>query len=155
MRRAALDLVFGLVLLAIGGFLFWETMQPKYADTMGLGVASDPAFYPQLLLSVWLLVAAILVLRALRDHGVGRIESQNWAGLFGIVLLTGAYVWLMGRIGFLFASISFVLAAALALGYRRAWIALLIAVGFPALVWYLFVFVLQITLPFSPWFDRI
>jgi len=48
-----------------------------------------------------------------------------------------------------------VLAASLALGYRRPWVTLLVAVGFPTLVWYLFVFVLQITLPFSPWLDRI
>jgi hypothetical protein len=154
MRRSMRDLVYGLVLLAIGGFLFWETTRPKYADVMGLGMATDPALYPRVLLKIWLLVVGTLVVRGFIMAGE-RGEPLRWWRLLGIVLATAAYGWLMSAIGFVASSVAFCLAAPPMLGYRRPPTLLAVGIGLPVLIWAVFTYALQISLPTSPWFHRI
>ena len=154
MRRGALDVVYGGTLLGAGAFLWWETTDPKYADTMGLGVASDPAFYPQILLSFWLGLAALMVIRGLVRAGPP-IEGQAWPRIAGTATLLALYSWCITAIGFLFASVLICLALMLMLGYRGRTGLALVGLGFPLLTWYVFEFLLKIPLPNSPWFDAL
>lgn len=154
MRRGTLDLAYGLALLAIGGFLYWETTDRKYADVMGLGMATDPAFYPRVLLTIWMIVGAVLVVRGLVGAGEPG-EPLRWGRLGGIVAATAAYSWLTAAVGFVFASVAFCLVVAPMLGYRRPLALLAVGIGLPVLIWAIFTYALQISLPTSPWFGRL
>lgn len=154
MRRSTLDVAYGGVLLFVGAFLMWETTDPKYADTMGLGVASDPAFYPQILLSFWLAFAALMVVRGLIRRGPA-VDEQCWTPVVKATALVAFYSWLITAIGFLIASILLCLALMLMFGYRGKVGLALVGVGFPVLTWYVFEFLLRIPLPPSPWFDAL
>lgn len=154
MRRGTLDLAYGLALLAIGGFLYWETTDPKYADVMGFGMATDPAFYPRVLLTVWLAIGAVLVVRGILRAGEAG-ESLRWGRLTAIVGATAAYTWATASVGFVLASVGFCLLVAPMLGYRRPVPLLAVGIGLPVLIWAIFTYALQISLPTSPWFGRI
>lgn len=151
MRRGTLDIVYGLLLASIGGFLFWETTDPKYADTMGLGVASNPAFYPRILLAAWVGLSVILMLRgALAQQEV--VPAPQVGRLAATIGLVALYTGAIFLIGFLFASILLCAALMVVLGFRHPLLVAVIATAGPLAIWYTFVFLLRIPLPTSPWF---
>ncbi len=154
MRRGTLDILYGGVLLLVGGFLMWETTDPKYADTMGLGMASDPAFYPRVLLSLWLALAALMAVRGLIRRG-SAVEERSWTPIAKATALIALYGWLITVTGFLIASILACPALMLMLGYRGKVGLALVGIGFPLLTWYAFEFLLKIPLPASPWFGAL
>lgn len=152
MRRAGLDLIYALALLGAGGLLLWETTDRRYADTMGLGVASDPAFYPQVLLGAWLGLSAILLLRSLFSPREAVLPALRLGRLAATVAVVSLYTAAISWIGFLIASTLLCLTLMPLLGLRRPLPVLIVGTLFPLAVWCTFVFVLQIPLPTSPWF---
>ncbi|MGB7299703.1 MAG: tripartite tricarboxylate transporter TctB family protein [Burkholderiaceae bacterium] len=154
MNAGPRDLLFGLAMLAVGALLWWETTKPKYLADKMQDYGFDPAFFPRILIGLWILTALAISVRALKVWQLPG-ESQNWPRLLGVFALTGCYAWAVAEIGFLMASIAFTPLCILFLGYRRPIPILLITLVFPLATWYCFVFVLKIQLPVSPWFSRI
>jgi hypothetical protein len=153
-RGGRADLAFGAAFAAVGLGLLRETAKPQYADTMGLGVASDPAFYPRILIFVALALSAVLVANGLRGHG-DTAAPQRWGRLAAFAALVAVYAWAILAAGFLFASIGLCLAAPPLAGYRRHAVTAAVGIAFPLGVWFAFTHLLGIPLPSSPWFDRI
>ncbi|MEZ5738058.1 MAG: tripartite tricarboxylate transporter TctB family protein [Burkholderiaceae bacterium] len=153
MRQGLRDLLFSLLMLGIGGFLWWETTKDSYQQDKMQDYGFDPAFFPRILIGLWMAMAVVILLGSFRDWAA-RMEGQRWGKLAGALALTSAYAAAMHVIGFLFASIPFSALMMVWLGFRRPVIVMAIAVLFPLLTWYSFVHLLNIPLPVSPWFSR-
>lgn len=154
MRRDRLDVIFGAAMLVVAGFLWREAARLAAGDTGFFGFGFDPGFFPRILLGFWALLAAVVLARGLRG-AAGRTETPQWGRLALLMGLTALYVLGITTIGFAFASVAFLLVLLPVLGCRRPVVVLPVAVIFPLVTWYVFVFFLQIVLPVSPWFDRI
>lgn len=151
MRRGTLDVIYALALAGLGGFLLRETLDPRYADTMGLGMASDPAFYPRILLTGWLGLAGILLVRGLLSPG-DAIPAPRGGRLVATIAIVAAYTAAISLIGFLFSSVLLSIVLMVMLGFRRPVLVAVIGTAFPLVIWYTFVSLLRIPLPASPWF---
>ena len=154
MREGVRDIVFGIAMLAAAALLFLETTSPAYQQAGVLGYGFSPAFFPRILLIIWAALSIILIIRALPAlHR--QIDKPDWGKLAGAVAITLGYVGLIAVIGFAFASIVFAAAFMTFLGYRRVVPVALVALIFPLVTWYVFTFLLHISLPTSPWFNRL
>lgn len=154
MRVKVRDITFAGVLLAINGLLWLETWKSQYQQAQEQDYGFNPAFFPQILLTLWaILSVAIIVQTLLRD--VGDVQAPVWHRFIYGVALTGLYLLAMNFVGFLLASIPYAAAFMFIFGYRHRYIMPLIAVVFPTVTWWVFVFLLQMPLPVSPWFTRL
>lgn len=154
MRVGVRDTSFGAVMLAAAGLLWLETGKEAYQEGGVLGYGFDPAFFPRILIVLWSAAALLLILRSIA-FWAEQAAAPRW-GMAGLaVALTGLYVLLIGKIGFLFASMAFMALLMPLMGYRRLPVILPVAVLFPIAVWYTFNFLLFIPLPTSPWFVRL
>lgn len=153
MSRFSMDVVYGSVLLVVGGLLMLSTFDPKY---QGFGIGSDlsPVFFPRVLLSLWLALSAVILLRGLRPSVAGwpRQEKARCAGVVAVVL---AFTWAMTVVGFLFAMIPCFMVVSVLLGYRRPLPILVFGLLVPLLTWFVFTEMIEVFLPTSPWFDLI
>ena len=154
MREKTRDTVFAGVLLAVNGLFWLETQKPQYKQVQAQDYGFDPAFFPQILLVLWAIFSVVIIVCALLSQA-SEVESPVWRRFFYGVAITGIYLLAMSYIGFLFASIPFAAAFMLIFGYRHRIILPLIAVVFPTVIWWLFVFPLHMPLPISPWFSRL
>ncbi|MDF1584826.1 tripartite tricarboxylate transporter TctB family protein [Marinimicrococcus flavescens] len=154
MRRDRLDLIFGAAMLVLAGLLWREAGALDAGNTGFFGFGFDPGFFPRILLGFWAALSLVVLLRGLRGSAL-RVQAPSWPQLASLMALTAGYVLSITLIGFAFASVAFLLILLPVLGYRRPLVVLPVAVIFPLLTWYVFVFILQIILPVSPWFDRI
>ena len=151
--RGLRDIWFGAFAIAVGALLWWETTKPKYQVDKVQDYGFDPAFFPRILIVMWILLAAAMILRGLTRLKLPA-DEQDWRTLAGALACTFAYAAAINWIGFLFASIAFAAVIIPLLGFRKPLIALAIASLFPLATWYCFVFLLKIPLPASPWFTR-
>ena len=99
------------------------------------------------------MLSVLVLVRAAKIWG-DRIDGQRWGRLAGSIAITIGYVWLMSLLGFALASMVFAVAIQLFLGLRGPVLVPVIAVLFPLVTWYSFVYLLAIPLPTSPWFTR-
>ena len=148
------DILFGAFALMCGAILWWETTKPKYQVDKVQDYGFDPAFYPRILIVIWVVLAIAIAVRGLKRMTV-RMEPQRWFMFLGSAALTAAYMIAMDLIGFLFSSIAFALLIMPFLGFRKPLVIGLVAVLFPLATWYCFVFLLKIPLPTSPFFTRL
>lgn len=102
-RKARHDRISGIVLIAIGAFLFTQTYQiPLDPYSAGLG----PRFFPQ---SLCLVLAGLGLLLILSAHNVTSAASQFdpkvfTANVLPLVILTAIYLTLFWLVGYLLAS---------------------------------------------------
>lgn len=120
-------------------------MRSRVAHAMG------PAFFPRIVLVLLVALALAALVEAMRGLVASRALPQR-AMMFGMIAATIAYVWLVGAVGFLLASVAFVAICPVVLGYRRWAVVVPLAAIYAVVVWYVFQRVLQIVLPNSPWF---
>lgn len=153
MSKGVRDVLLGLCSLAMCGLLWWETSKPQYQADKVQDYGFDPAFFPRILLGVWVVLSVLVLVRALKVWNE-RVDGQRWARLAGSIAITVGYVSLMSLIGFALASMVFAIAIQLFLGLRGPVLVPAIAVTFPLATWYSFVYLLAIPLPTSPWFTR-
>lgn len=153
MPRLSMDVVYGTVLFGVGAALFVSTWDPRYE---GIGIGSDisPMFFPRLLLSLWLMLAAVITVRGLRAGAEGWPDRQQ-GRCAGVVVAVLAGTWAMTEVGFLFAMVPCFMVVSLLLGYRRAWPIVVLGVLMPLLTWFVFTELLELFLPTSPWFERV
>ena len=138
-------------MLAVNILLWRQSLKPEYADAQAQDYGFSPNFFPQILLSIWALLCVVMIVRAVilvrRDD-----EPPLWGRLFIAVALTAVYIFLVGEIGFLLASIPFAAAFMLLFGYRQPVVITAVTLVFPVATWWIFTELLKIYLPTSPWF---
>lgn len=148
-----MDAVYGGVLLLIGALLMASTFDPKY---QGFGIGSDltPVFFPRLLLSLWLILSAIILVRGFMA-GAADWPYQMKARCAGVVVVVLGCTWAMTVVGFLFAMIPCFMIVSVLLGYRRPLPIVVFGLLVPILTWFVFTEMIEVFLPTSPWFDLI
>ncbi len=154
MSKGFQDCAFSVSMIVIGAWLWWEAIQPRYQTSAAQDYGFSPTFLPRILIGMWIVISLILLIRSFGLWS-RRVSGSEWKTLGLFVALVFAYVGLMTQIGFLFSSIPFAICAMWFMGFRRALPVALIATAFPLAVWYGFVFILKIPLPYSPWFSQI
>ncbi len=144
MTARALDIGYGAAALAAAVAVYVT----GGGNDRPVSVASDPYWYPKLLLvligvcAVWLMVRAVLDRRA-----VDGPERLRWRTLAGTVVISGAYLLGYQWLGFVPATLALMLVFALFQGYRRPLSLVVVTVLFTALVWYGFTDLLNRTPP--------
>jgi putative tricarboxylic transport membrane protein len=155
MRQATVDLLIGVVLLALALFLLWESTDPRYAVRVP-GHAFGPMFYPRLILGIWVVIAVVIMLRgALLMSSDDSVQALQWGQLASVVVVTGVYMWVVTLLGFVLSSALFMFVVLMLLGFRRPIIVGALSIGFPLAAWFVFQFLLRIPLPTSPWSGQI
>ncbi|MGE0205178.1 MAG: tripartite tricarboxylate transporter TctB family protein [Hyphomicrobiaceae bacterium] len=151
MSKGLRDVLFSLAMLLAAGALWLEMQKPQYEGSGPFGFG--PIFFPQILLTLWVILAVLMLIRA---FAVWREPAPDmaWWVFIGLAVATGLYIYLMGQIGFALSSIVFLAVVIPALGYRHPIVVPAAVVLFPLITWYAFVYLLGIPLPTSPWFAR-
>jgi hypothetical protein len=139
------DIASALLLLPVCAWVFYESGKwPRLAD---LG---NPAWIPRGVAVCLLIAAALLLARAFTGRSLtlpGRLEGADRARVLWVAALTGAYVILMARLGFIAVTIPYLFGFGLALGERR-WVRLAVfAVAVPVATYLLFDLTLNVPLP--------
>jgi hypothetical protein len=113
------DAVVGGLLALLSLFLLWETRQIPHPPLIPIG----PAFYPRVILSIFLLLSLGLLISGLRAPRSARV--WNWRAWFsryqiilGSFLLFGLYVLAMPLLGYLLSTAFFIAAMQWLLGHR-------------------------------------
>ncbi|MEZ5729384.1 MAG: tripartite tricarboxylate transporter TctB family protein [Burkholderiaceae bacterium] len=147
MAALALAFLLGGAVMLVESYAGAGELQSRVKYAMG------PAFFPRIILVLLMLLALAAVVEAARGRAAAA-SVPRLANALAMAGATGAYVWLIGSIGFLLASCAFALVCPLLLGYRKLAVLLPLAAVYATTVWYVFDKVLQIVLPASPWFAR-
>jgi len=143
----------GGALFAVSIFFWIESFDEAYAVSE-VSAGRGPMFYPRILLVAWTLLALVVTLRGLREPPIGGVNRRVVATVLATIAVTGLYVAGILAAGFLIASLGFVLALPLVLGYRKPMTLGALVAIFPVSVWWLFDRLFKIILPTSPWFNR-
>lgn len=140
-----------LAFLALALLLLFESYSDDYHLSRA-STATGPAFFPRIVLFLILGLGVLVVLQTVR-HGKDMADTSGLRRVLGLITITVIYGIAMDWIGFVFASIPYVVATAGLLGYRRWQWVIPVAVLYAFAVWFLFQKVLLIILPASPWFQ--
>jgi putative tricarboxylic transport membrane protein len=143
------DIITALLIIPICLYVFYESGKWPILPDMG-----NPAWIPRGV-AVCLLVAALLLLvRALQGRSLtmpSRLEGADRARVLWVAALTGAFVIVVERLGFITAAVPYMFGFGLVLGERR-WVRLaLFAVVVPVAIYLLFDTALNVPLP-RGWF---
>ena len=143
------DIVASLLMIPIVVWVFYESARWPIPPDMG-----NPRWIP-CGVALCLLVAALLLLgRALMGRSLtlpGRLEGADRSRVLWVAALTGGYVIVVERIGFIATTAPYLFGFALVLGERR-WLRLaLFAVVVPVATYLLFDTALNVPLP-RGWF---
>jgi putative tricarboxylic transport membrane protein len=143
------DIISALLLLPVCAWVFYESGKwPRLPD---LG---NPGWIPRGVAVCLLIAAALLLARAFTGRSLtlpGRLEGADRTRVLWVGALTGGYVILVARLGFIAATIPYLFGFGLALGERR-WVRLAVfAVVVPVAMYLLFDRTLNVPLP-QGWF---
>lgn len=149
MKKA--DIIAALVIVPICLYVFYESGKWPAGELIGIG---SPSFIPRGVATCLLFAAGMLLLRALRGRALvleSKLEGANLRRISAAALLTGAYVFVVERVGFISTTFLYMLFFVLVLGERR-WLRLAIfALLVPAVAYVIFSTVLHVPLP-RGWF---
>jgi len=139
------DIVAALVLLPVCLYVFYESGTWPVPPDMG-----NPAWIPRGVAVCLLAAAGLLLVRALQGRSLtlpARLAGADRARVVWVAVLTGAYVILLERLGFIATTAPYLFGFGLALGERR-WVRLaLFAVVVPVAIYALFDVTLHVPLP--------
>jgi tripartite tricarboxylate transporter TctB family protein len=134
----------GLGLLALSGFLIWETRTFPPAPP---GIPVGPADYPR---AVLLFIAALSVLMILQAWRAPARETLHFAGrryVLGSVILFAAYIELVTLFGYFPATVAYLPVTLCLLRVRRLGPVLVTSLGFILFIYVFFVRILGLPLP--------
>ncbi len=148
MRR---DAVVGGLLALLSLFLLLETREIPHPPLIPI----SPAFYPRVILSVFLLLSLLLVISGVRAHRrVGQWDWRTWFAryrlILGSFLLFGLYTLVLSFLGYLLSTLLFVTVMQWLLGrrgLRRLPGVLAVAVGASVGTYVVFQLYLHVLLP--------
>lgn len=133
----------GLFLAAAG--LYASTIGATY---FGEGVAQSPMFFPRIILILWMGLAALGLIQALRTTAPGKPVASLWrVGI--LVIACVAYTNLIGREGFFLPSVVFAAICLPVFGIRSPWRVALYALAVPGALVLFFNHTLKMPLPVS------
>lgn len=144
MNSRTLDLVYGTVLFAIAMALYWVSFDLQVA---GRSIASDPAWFPRLLLGMMLIAAVVLGGRALARRSTARGVPLRGQALAITVGAAGLYLMSFYEIGFIPSTLVVIPVMSWLLGFRRPLVITLVTVALTITLWYAFTLLLNVTPP--------
>lgn len=142
------ELLFGLIVLLIGGGLMYHSFDPSYAE-MAQDMPTGPMFFPRIVLTLWLVCAVGILVQACRKADkVVRFAWNKVLAAMGVLVL---FPLCFMTLGFLPVGICCFIGLGWILDFRRPWLLLAISVGYILLVDFTFRVILQSYLPgYSP-----
>ncbi len=145
MTLPAIDRVSGVILLMISIFLLIEVSGPQYAvSAVDEGV--NPGFLPKVLLSFWLVLALILIVRPSAKSENARVHVE-WRKFYVFAVMTVGYFIIVWSLGFVWATGIFLSLCPMLLGYRPYWGSLLFGISSTAALWVAFEKLFRLILP--------
>jgi hypothetical protein len=145
------DIIATLVIVPICFYVFYESGKWPAAELIGIG---SPSFIPRGVATCLLFAAGMLLFRALRGRALmleSKLEGANLRRISAAALLTGAYVVVVERVGFISTTFLYMLFFVWVLGERR-WLRLVMfALLVPAVAYVIFSTILHVPLP-RGWF---
>lgn len=133
MNARVLDLCYAIAVL-LGAVVLYLT---GGSNPTPVPVASNPYWYPKLLLALLAVCAIWLLLRSmLQRRHADAPESVQWRTLFGTVVISGAFMAGYEGVGFVPCAVALIVVLAWFQGFRRPLLLAVIAVLFTAVAWY-------------------
>lgn len=155
MNRIAIDGAFSLLLFAASVYLWFAADDfQKFARYAGI----DSDFWPKILLAVVAFIALVQLVQQLLTY-VATLDARrsrpsgdaasvvNWSKLSGAAVLVVAYFVGLQTVGFMLATVIFLLLATRLIGYGNRRLALIYPFVFTGIVTLVFVKVLSMPLP--------
>jgi len=143
MKKA--DIVSALLVIPVCIYVFYESGRWPILPDLG-----SPAWIPRGVAALLLGAALTLLGKALMGRSLtlpGRLEGADRSRVLWVAILTGAYVAVVERLGFMTATAPYLLGFCLALGERRRTRLVLFAVAVPLATYLLFDRTLNVPLP--------
>ena len=144
MTRRTLDLAYAAVWLVSAAALLWVSFGLHFEGTP---ISRDPAWFPQLLLTLMLIAGAVLALRALRSRSATSVDPVHWQALAITLLVSALYLVAFVGVGFIPATLVLIPLMSWLLGFRRPVAIALVTVGMTVGLWYAFALLLNVTPP--------
>lgn len=146
MQRDLESIVAGGAVLGISALLFTQMLPGQFS---GVELARNPMTFPRFLLLLFALGGAGLVLRGLFRGAQDRSEVPRvaWGRVLAVVALAGCYLAAFAPVGFIPATLVFLPAAMLVLGYRKAGVIAIVTLVAVVGLWYAFAEIFSIRPP--------
>ncbi len=139
------EVVIGLLLIFLSGYLYWLTLDFPQGE---LSKTAGPAAMPRLWLYGLVLFSAILIVNTIRDKAASNIDNgRNRIQSMSLIGLMIAYLLIVGYLGYYISTTIFLISGAYLLGYRKHWIIAVSGLGFTLLSYLIFYKLLQVPLP--------
>ena len=143
------DIVASLLMIPVVAWVFYESARWPIPPDLG-----NPTWIPRGVALCLLIASLLLLFRAVSGRSLrlpGRLEGADRSRVLWVAALTGGYVILLERVGFIATTAPYLFGLALVLGERR-WVRLaLFAVVVPVATYLLFDTALNVPLPHG-WF---
>jgi len=139
------DIISALCVIPICVYVFYESGRWPMLPDLG-----NPAWIPRGVAAVLLGAALLLLGKALTGRSLtlpGRLEGEDRARVLSVAALTGVYVVIIERLGFMTATAPYLFGFSLALGERRWSRLILFAVVVPVTTYVVFDRLLNVPLP--------
>ena len=139
------DIISALCVIPICVYVFYESGRWPILPDLG-----NPAWIPRGVAAVLLGAALLLLGKALTGRSLtlpGRLEGADRARVLSVAALTGVYVVIIERLGFMTATAPYLFGFSLALGERRWSRLILFAVVVPVATYVVFDRLLNVPLP--------
>jgi len=136
------DLVIGILVMALGIFMWTYTMGPRVSDAN----KSFSRFVLALFIGLGLILTVISIVNGKKPRGK-EVSIKEFRNPMIMYLLIIVYVLLMTKLGFFSASILFMPAVMLYMGYRKPIPLVCVTAGMLAFIYVLFVVQLKVKLP--------
>ena len=136
------DLVIGILVVALGVFMWMQTVVKKFGD--------QSKQFSRFVLALFILLGVILIVVSLinaKKPGGNEVTVKEFKNPVLMFLIMCVYVFLMTTLGFFPATLLFMPAGMLFMGYRKPVPIICVTVGMNAFIWLLFVYVLKVSLP--------
>jgi|SRR5690625_214338 len=111
-----------------------------------------PNIYPRILLVLMALLSVVVIIQEFKLPSKP-VSYKGWLRVFSMVVITTLYIAAIPAIGFVLATIPYLILVPLLAGYRRYGVIISVSLIYTVGVWLLFERVLFIILPQSPWFS--
>ena len=139
------EVVIGLLLIFLSGYLYWLTLDFPQGE---LSKTAGPAAMPRLWIYGLLLFSAILIVNTIRDKAASNLDNgRNLIQSVSLIGLMIAYLLIVGYLGYYISTTIFLISGAYLLGYRKHWIIAVSGLGFTLLSYLIFYKLLQVPLP--------
>jgi len=152
MKRITLSFIVALafVVLGIVGFAVVSKLPFSNPVTRVGGPATFPAAFLVIIITFSVILAVTELVSSFSASGLpesGSMEKKDIARILLLIAAVSVYILILDTAGFLVATPLFIIALFWLFGYRNKIISLVLAIGFPVILYLLFRVFLKISLP--------